>query len=83
MRLGDYRYPMKWTGATGLMDHIGKRLTIRLHDVDDQDFAAEVEHVVILAGGVRQGETGDALAGERAGGSGGCQKSEREDEFLH
>lgn len=34
MRLGDYRYPMKWTGATGLMDHIGKRLTIRLHDVD-------------------------------------------------
>lgn len=34
MRLGDYRYPMRWTGATGLMDHIGKRLTIRLHDVD-------------------------------------------------
>jgi GNAT superfamily N-acetyltransferase len=32
MRLGDYRYPMKWTGATGLMDHIGKRLTIRLHE---------------------------------------------------
>ena len=31
MRLGDYRYLMKWTGATGLMDHIGKRLTIRLH----------------------------------------------------
>jgi len=25
---------MRWTGATGLMDHIGKRLTIRLHDVD-------------------------------------------------
>jgi GNAT superfamily N-acetyltransferase len=34
MRLGDYRYPMRWTGATGLMDLIGKRLTIRLHDVD-------------------------------------------------
>jgi GNAT superfamily N-acetyltransferase len=34
MRLGDYRYPMRWTGASGLMDHIGKRLTIRLHDVD-------------------------------------------------
>jgi GNAT superfamily N-acetyltransferase len=34
MRLGDYRYPMRWNGATGLMDHIGKRLTIRLHDVD-------------------------------------------------
>lgn len=34
MRLGDYRYPMKWTGATGLMDHIGKRLTIRLHELD-------------------------------------------------
>jgi len=34
MRLGDYRYPMKWTGATGLMDHVGKRLTIRLHEVD-------------------------------------------------
>jgi GNAT superfamily N-acetyltransferase len=32
MRQGDYRYPMKWTGATGLMDHIGKRLTIRLHE---------------------------------------------------
>ena len=32
MRLGDYRYPMKWTGATGLMDHIGKRLTIRLRE---------------------------------------------------
>jgi GNAT superfamily N-acetyltransferase len=32
MRLGGYRYPMKWTGATGLMDHIGKRLTIRLHE---------------------------------------------------
>ena len=32
MRLGDYRYPMKWTGATGLMGHIGKRLSIRLHE---------------------------------------------------
>lgn len=32
MKLGDYRYPMMRTGATGLMDHVGKRLTIRLHE---------------------------------------------------
>lgn len=50
MSLGDYRYAMKWTGATGLMDHIGKRLTIRLHEASGgyRDIVGILESPTIL-----------------------------------